>query len=77
MQSSKMFEGAKPSNPHKTIKTSVSGIRDEAIFPGVESFASLWVKKGRMYFLVRIYGLPVSDTQSKEKTLAQHVVSKL
>jgi hypothetical protein len=77
LQSEKMFAGAKSSNPPKTTKSTVSGIGDEAIFTGVDNFASLWVRKGSTYLLVRIYGLPVKDAQAKLTTLARDAVSKL
>jgi len=77
MQSAKMYTGAKSSTLPNATKASVSGVGDEAIFTGIENFASLWVKKGTVYFLVRIYGLPANDAQSKEKTLALNVLSKL
>jgi hypothetical protein len=78
MQSEKMFAGAKssPTAPQET-KTPVSGIGDEAIFNGVQNFSSLWVRKGTKFLLVRIYGLPVSEAQTKLKALATNALSKL
>ena len=77
MQSEKMFDAAKSSNPPNTTKTSVSGVGDEAVFTGVENFSSLWIRKGTKFLLVRIYGVPLSDAQSKLKALAKDAVSKL
>jgi hypothetical protein len=77
MQSEKMFAAAKSSAPPKTTKTSVSGLGDEAIFTGVENFSSLWVRKGTKFPLIRIYGLSVSDAQTKLKALATNALSKL
>jgi hypothetical protein len=77
MQSEKMFDAAKSSNPPKTTKTSISGVGDEAVFTGVENFSSLWIRKGTKFLLVRIYGLAVSDAQAKLKALATDAVSKL
>ena len=77
MQNAKMFAGAKSSNAPKMTKVPVSGVGDEAFFEGVQNFSSLWVKKGSAFVLVRIYGLPVSEAQTKLKTLATNVVSKL
>lgn len=71
-QSEKMFAGAKSGS-----KTALSGIGDEAFFTGVENFASLWMRKGSAIILVRVYGLPVNDAQTKLTTLAKSVVSKL
>ena len=77
MQSEKMFAGAKNSAAPNMTKTPVSGVGDEAIFTGVQNFSSLWVRKGTTVFLVRIYGAPVSEAQTKLKTLATNVLSKL
>ena len=77
MQSEKMFAGAKSSVPPNTTKSLISGIGDEAIFTGIQNFSSLWVKKGTKFLLVRIYGLPVSESQTKLKALATDALSKL
>jgi hypothetical protein len=77
MQNEKMFAAAKSSALPKMEKTSVSGVGDEAVFLGVQSFSSLWVRKGTKFLLLRIYGLPVSDAQTKLKTLGANAVSKL
>ena len=77
MQSEKMFSAAKSSTPPNTTKSSISGVGDEAIFTGVQNFSSLWIKKGTKFLLVRIYGLPVSEAQTKLKAAATTAVSKL
>jgi hypothetical protein len=77
IQSEKMFVGAKSSAPAKTTKTAISGVGDEAIFIGVQNFSSLWVRKETKFLLVRIYGLPVSESQTKLKALATNALSKL
>jgi hypothetical protein len=77
MQSEKMFAAAKSSAPPKTTKSSISGVGDEAIFTGVQNFSSLWVKKGTRFLLIRIYGLPVSEAQTKLKAAATNALSKL
>ena len=77
MQNEKMLAGAKLSALPNATKTPISGLGDEAIFTGVESFSSLWIRKGTKFFLVRIYGLPVSEAQTKLKALATNVLSKL
>jgi hypothetical protein len=77
MQSEKMFAAAKSSAPPNTTKRAISGVGDEAIFTGVQNFSSLWVKKGTKFLLVRIYGLPVSEAQTKLKVAATNAVSKL
>ena len=76
-QTEKMFAGAKASSAPTTTKTLVSGIGDEAIFTATDNFASLWVRKGTKILLVRIYGLHVTDAQTRLKTLATNAVSKL
>jgi hypothetical protein len=77
VQSEKMFAGAKGGAAPNMTKTPISGIGDEAIFIGVENFCRLWVRKGTKFLLVRLYGLPVSEAQTKLKTLAISAVSKL
>ena len=77
MQSERMFAAAKASNPPLSTKTSISGAGDEAIFTGVQNFSSLWVRKGTKFLLVRVYGLPVSEAETKLKALATEAVSKL
>jgi len=77
MQSEKMFAVAKSSVPPETTKTSIAGLGDEAIFTGVQNFSSLWVRKGTKFPLIRIYGLSVSDAQTKLKALATNALSKL
>jgi hypothetical protein len=76
MQNAKMFAGAKSSNEPNMTKAPLSGVGDEAFFAGMQNFLSLWVKKGTTFVLVRIYGVSVSEAQTKLKTLATNVVSK-
>ena len=78
MQNEKMFNGATkgPMMPN-TTKASIAGVGDEAVFLGVPNFSSLWVRKGSSYLLVRIYGVSVSEAQTKLKALATAAVSKL
>lgn len=75
MQSEKMFTGVKNSATQQ--KTPMPGIGDEAIFTGMDNFASLWVRKGSKFLLVRIYGVTLSDAQAKLKALAIAATSKL
>ena len=77
MQNERMFAAAKSSVPPKTTKASISGLGDEAIFTGVQNFSSLWVKRGMKFVLVRVYGLSVSEAQTKLKAAATNVLSKL
>jgi hypothetical protein len=77
MQREKMFATAKSSAPPETTKAPISGLGDEAIFTGVQNFSSLWVRKGTKFLLIRIYGLPVSEAQTKLKALASNALAKL
>ena len=77
MQNQKMFAAAKSSTPPETTKTQISGLGDEAIFTGVQNFSSLWIRKGTTFLLVRIYGVPVTEGQTKLKALATNALSKL
>ncbi len=77
MQTEKMFAGAKSSAAPGMTKTPISGIGDEAIFTGVPNFSSLWVRKRTTFPLIRVYGLSVSEAQTKLEALAADVVSKL
>jgi len=77
MQSEKMFAGAKSPVPPGTTNSSISGLGDEAILTGVQNFSSLWLKKGTKFVLIRVYGLSVSEAQTKLKAAATNVLSKL
>lgn len=77
LQKEQMFAAAKSSVPPNTTKTTVSGIGDEAIFLGVQSFSSLWVRKGTKILLMRVYGLPVSEAETKLKALGSNAAPKL
>jgi hypothetical protein len=76
-QNEKMFAAAKSAAPPNTTKNAVSGVGDEAIFTGVQNFSSLWIRKGAKFLLVRIYGVSVSDAQTKLKALGTSAVAKL
>lgn len=77
LQTERMFAGAKSSATPGITKTPVSGIGDEAIFTGVQGLSSLWVRKEAQFPLFRVYGLPVSEAQTKLQALAAQVVPKL
>jgi hypothetical protein len=77
MQSEKMFASAKSSAAPGMTKTTISGVGDEAIFISGHNFSSLWVRKGTKFLLVRIYGLPLNEAQTKIKALATNALSKL
>ena len=65
--------------PVKTIVvTPISGTGDDAYYLAVGPNVGLIVKKGNVAFKVAVYAhLPLEQKQAVEKTLAQHVLSKL
>jgi hypothetical protein len=71
-QSEKLYTGAKAGS-----KTPVSGLGDEAFLTGTDGFVSLWVKKGSVYLLLRLYGLPMKDAQPKVTALAKIAMPKV
>ena len=59
-------------------KTSVSGVGDEAFAETAADFTTLYVKKGRTTFMVRVYGVPDPGRQlAIEKPIAQKVAGKV
>ena len=59
-------------------KTPVSGIGDDAFFETAANFGTLYVKKGSVTFMVRVYGVPDLARQlAIEKPIAQTVASKI
>ena len=71
-------------NTHKTrlmpgvTKASVSGVGDEAFAETSGNLTTLYVKKGRTTFMVRVYGVPDPSRQlAIEKPIAQRVASKV
>jgi hypothetical protein len=79
MQDAKAFDFAKaPSTSPNLTKTPVTGVGDDAVFNTIGSVtATLTVKKGDTYFEVHVYGFPLEQTRTLEKTLAQNAVAKL
>lgn len=58
--------------------TPVSGIGDEAVQTTTQGIRTvLTVKKGQVYFAVRVSGLPVADAKAAEQSLAKQIVGKL
>jgi hypothetical protein len=71
------FAGMKTPLPRVT-KTPVSGVGDDAVYATVGSLTTLSVKKGKVAFVVRIYGVPGQDKQMAiEKSLALDILAKL
>jgi len=71
-------------NVQGITKVPVSGIGDEAVYGTTSGLGStLSVKKGDFYFVVHVNGFPfdkakgADETEAKEKTLAQQILSKL
>jgi hypothetical protein len=79
IQDAQAFNFAKaPSTSANVVKTPVSGVGDDAVFNTVGNVtATLTVKKSETYFEVHVYGFPMDQTKTIEKTLAQEIVSKL
>jgi len=79
MQDAQAFNFAKaPSSSTNLVKTPVSGVGDDAVFNTIGGVtATLTVKKADTYFEVHVYGFPVDQTRTIEKTLAQEIVAKL
>ena len=73
------YQGGKQIGQMKSVSvTSISGIGDDAYYLAVGGNVGLIVKKGNVAFKVAVYAhLPLEQKQAMEKTLAQHVVSKL
>lgn len=62
--------------PGVTIEP-VSGVADDAVSTTNQTFVSLMVKKGAVYFMLRVYGFPVDQAKAKEKTLAIEAAKKI
>jgi hypothetical protein len=77
VQSEKMFAAAKSSAPPKTTKTSISGPGGRGNLHRRREFLELVGEKRNQFPLIRIYGLSVSDAQTKLKALATNALSKL
>lgn len=59
-------------------KTAVSGIGEEAVYALVGRLTTLSVKKGKVAFIVRLYGVQGQDKQmAMEKALALDVLARL
>ncbi len=59
-------------------KTAASGIGDDAVYATVGSLTTLSVMKGKVAFVVRIYGVhDQAREMAMEKALALDVIAKL
>jgi hypothetical protein len=57
--------------------TMASGIGDEAYYTDYGKLITLAVRKGKSAFLLRVYGIPTPQQESKEKAIALAVLPKL
>jgi hypothetical protein len=73
------FDATKaPVSARGIVKTSVSGIGDDAVYvERSERDTGLTVKKGNTVFTVTVYGFPLDQIKAKEKTLALDVLKEL
>ncbi len=56
----------------------MSGVGDDAVFNTIGTVTvTLTVKKADNYFEVHVYGFPIEETKTLEKTFAQKIVSRL
>lgn len=68
----------KPVTSANLVKTPLSGVGDDAVYNTVTNVtATLHVKKADTYFEIHVYGFPIDQTKTIEKTLAQQIVAKL
>jgi Mrp family chromosome partitioning ATPase len=59
-------------------KAAVSGLGDDAISQTAANLATLFVRKGRVVFMVRVYGVPDATKQlAIEKPIAQVVAAHI
>jgi hypothetical protein len=75
----KHFAGARKNGdlPGITIET-VSGVGDDAVLTTTSgNFPSIMVKKGAVYFMLRVYGFPIDQAKAKEKALATAAAKKI
>lgn len=79
IQDAQAFNFAKAPTTSKTlVKTPVSGVGDDAVFNTIGTVTvTLTVKKADNYFEVHVYGFPIEETKTLEKTFAQKIVSRL
>jgi len=79
LQDAKAFDFAKAaSSSANVVKTTVSGIGDDAVYVTVTGVTTtLTVKKGDVYFEIHVYGFADAQTRTLEKTLALDVIAKL
>ena len=57
--------------------TPVNGLGDDAFYLKTAGETMLYVKKAKLEFFVLVHGFPVDQVKTKEKTLAQQILTKL
>ncbi len=77
LASEQEFAASKISLNKRITNTPASGLGDDAVYVTVGKLATLAVKKGSVYFFLRVYGLPLDQIKAKEKTFALDVLAKL
>jgi hypothetical protein len=61
-----------------TTSTPVAGLGDDAFYTTIAQYTVLYVKKGQIVYLFKVYGVQDKEKQmSVEKTLAQNALAKL
>jgi hypothetical protein len=72
------YERLKAANSTMLVKTSISGVGDDAFYQSAGAWTTLTVKKGDAYFIVRVYGVTDQAKQKEiEKTLGAEAAAKL
>ena len=76
-QLSVVLEGANDGAKMLGRGNAVSGVGDEAIQTIVGNGAVLHVRKGNMWFVVNVHGVPLAQATQVEQTVAKKIVGKL
>jgi hypothetical protein len=72
------YEKLKAGQSPAIVKTSISGVGDDAFYSSLGPMTTLTVKKGDTYFIVRVYGIAdPAKTKEIEKTLGVEAAAKM
>jgi hypothetical protein len=71
------FAAAKTPHFGTIVVKPISGVGDEAVFNTVGKFGTLCARKGSSNIMLRIYGVPVEESEAKERALTLNVLAKL
>jgi hypothetical protein len=77
LQDPRAFANAKMPVGRGITKTPVSGVGDDAVSGTSPAGTTLTVKKGDTVFVIHVWGFPIDETKTMEKTFALQVLSKL